>query len=85
MNYPPQSYVEDITHIVIVSGDRAFKEVIKVKLGHKDSSNRTNVLIRREKDIRDVHTEQRPPEDIASRGQFCLQAKERGFWKNQTC
>ena len=33
--YAPNSYVEALTPTVTTFGDRSFKEVIKVKWGHK--------------------------------------------------
>ena len=33
--FPQNSHVEALTHNVIKFGDKAFKEVIKVKWGHK--------------------------------------------------
>ena len=62
---------------VTALGDRSFREVIKVKWGHKGEarSHRANVLIRRWRDTRTrtlslsvslssyVHTEERPSED----------------------
>lgn len=43
---------------MIIFEDRAFKEVIKVKCGQRvwSSSYRTNVLIRRERDTKNVNT-----------------------------
>ena len=37
-SFLPNSSVEALTPDVIISGDRAFKEVIKVKWGHKDGA-----------------------------------------------
>ena len=50
-----------------VLGDRAFKEVIKVKWGHRSRAERTGVLIRGRHRAPSVRAEERPREDTARR------------------
>ena len=53
---PPNAYVETLSPNVIVFGDRAFKEAVKFKWGHKDEilTWLDWCLIRRGRDTRDL-------------------------------
>lgn len=67
-----------------VFGDRVFKDVMNVKLGPMGGPypNIIGVLIKG-MTTRDGHTEKNPSENIARDSH--LQAKERGFRRNQMC
>lgn len=54
---PQNPYVETLTPNVVVFGDRAFKEVIKVKWDLKGrGANPAGLPIREERDTRDAYT-----------------------------
>lgn len=68
--FPSNSYIEALTQNVTAFGDRPFKEVIKLKGGHKCGSNMTSSFYKKRKRHQGVHTQRKG--HVRSRGEGSL-------------
>lgn len=80
----PHPYVEALTLSVTIFGDKAFREVIKIKSGHQYGAlfqQGRRPYKKWKTPLENVYTEKRPCEDTAGRWPSVSQ----GLRRNQTC
>ena len=72
---PPDSYLKALPRTAIIYGDRAFKEVIKLKQSFKDGALIQQDVFLRSTNTRDLHTQRT--------GQVTMLREDRSLWATQ--